>query len=284
MEPKPLVAAGPLDVVDVMRIERARFVDLLRSIDGDDLGRATECPAYDVKGIAAHILGDDFSLLSRQRDGAEPGVFRDLADGGSFGQALDRFNDRWVDTVKFFSAPVLIDLLVLAGEWTAAWYSTVDGDALGEPVFFFGATGPSPHWQAAAREYVERWVHHHQILRALGRIGLDDDEVLLPAAEVVTRGLTAHLGDIGVSEGGRVVLSLERGPAWTLERAGDHWELFHGAGDGAAVTLTFARSNAAALWSRGLPAAEVADHISAEGDPDAGARALELIAAVAGRH
>lgn len=278
-----LVAAGPLDVVDVMRVERSRFVELLRTLDDDEWHRSTECPAYDVKGVAAHILGDDFSLLSRQRDSAEPGVFRDLADGGSFGEALDRFNDRWVDAVHFFSAPVLVDLLVLSGEWTAEWYSTVDGNALGEPVFFFGATGPSPHWQAAAREYVERWVHHHQILRALGRTGLDDDEVLLPAAEVVTRGLAAHLGDLGVGDGARVVLDLERGPAWTLERAGDHWDVFNGAGEDATVTLTFPRGRAAALWSRGVPVAEVADHISARGDPTVAGRALQLIAAVAGR-
>ena len=28
-----------------------------------------------MKGIATHLLGDDFSLLSRQRDGAEPSLF-----------------------------------------------------------------------------------------------------------------------------------------------------------------------------------------------------------------
>lgn len=35
---------------------------------------STECPAYTVKGIATRVLGDDLSLLSRQRDEAENGL------------------------------------------------------------------------------------------------------------------------------------------------------------------------------------------------------------------
>ena len=60
-----LIAAGPLDVVAVLRVERGRFLDLLRSLDPDDWKRETECPAYDVQGVAALILGDDLSLLVR---------------------------------------------------------------------------------------------------------------------------------------------------------------------------------------------------------------------------
>jgi len=48
--------------------ERAALAELLESLAPDDWARPTECPAYTVKGIATHVLGDDLSLLSRQRD------------------------------------------------------------------------------------------------------------------------------------------------------------------------------------------------------------------------
>ena len=151
--------------------------------------------------MAAHLLGDDFSLLARQRDGATPGLLRLLAPGQDFRTALDQFNDGWVDTAQFFSPALLIDLLELTGRWTADWYASVDPQSPGEPVGFFGATGPSPYWQIAAREYVERWVHHHQIRRAVGRANLDDDAILLPAAATVMRATAAYLSDLGAGIG-----------------------------------------------------------------------------------
>ena len=50
------------------------------------------------------------------------------------------------------------------------YYESVDPAAPGEHVVFFGGTeASSPYWQSIAREYYERWIHHSQIRRALGR-------------------------------------------------------------------------------------------------------------------
>ena len=277
-----MIEAGPLDVVEVLRVERARFVELLRSLDPDDWKRPTECPAYDVQGVASHILGDDFSLLSRQRDGAPPGVFRHLAEGVDFRTALDRFNDQWVDTAQFFGTPLLIDLLELAGHWTADFYAAVGGDTLGEPVGFFGATGPSPQWQAAAREYVERWTHHHQILRAVDRPALDDDGLVLPAIAAVVRAFAAHLDDLGSADGDRVELSMG-GTAYTLARAGDHWTLLEGADGGAVARVAVDRAHVATLTSRGFPRDDIASLLTTSGDASIAARSVEGVRTLAGR-
>jgi uncharacterized protein (TIGR03083 family) len=160
-----------LDVRDVLAPERAELVALLRGLAPEQWARTTECPAYTVQGVATHVLGDDLSLLSRQRDGAPSGLLEVAAElpGVDFRTVLDTFNDRWVSAARFFSTTVLVELLELAGAWTAEFYRCVDLEAPCEPVFFFGSTGePSPYWQAIAREYVERWVHHSQIRRALG--------------------------------------------------------------------------------------------------------------------
>jgi uncharacterized protein (TIGR03083 family) len=159
-------------VLDVYPPERARLIQLLADLDDEQWACPTECPAYTVHGIASHILGDDLSLLSRQRDGAMPGLvlMAERTPGADFRALLDGFNDQWVEATRFLSPPLLLHLLDLAGQWTHGYYCDIDPDASGEPVPMFGVGfgDSSPVWHAIAREYLERWAHHSQIRRALG--------------------------------------------------------------------------------------------------------------------
>ena len=176
-------------VLEVYRPERSALTSLLERLGPDEWGRSTECPAYSVKGVATHILGDDLSLLSRQRDQAENGLSFLSAEmpGSDFRTQLDTFNDRWVAVARFLSPKLLVELLGLTGEWTAEYYESVDPLTDGEPVGLFGArqNESSPFWQAIAREYLERWIHHSQIRRALGLSSLSDRRFLVPGIEVV---------------------------------------------------------------------------------------------------
>jgi uncharacterized protein (TIGR03083 family) len=222
-----------LDVTSVLRPERAAFVELLSGLSAEQWSLPTECPAYDVKGVATHVLGDDLSLLSRQRDAAVNGLLlvAEELPGSDFRTLLDTFNDRWVHTARFFSPAIVVELLRLVGDWTADYYEAVDLDAPGEPVGFFrGHTGEapasSPFWQAIAREYVERWVHHSQIRRALGLGSLCEDRFLEP---------------------GLAVVALARGLDWRVE--GGHWFLGDddlGEAPAAADSLTLAHPAASA--------------------------------------
>ena len=177
-------------VLIAYRPERGLLLDLLEGLSAEDWKRPTECPAYPVKGVAAHILGDDLSLLSRQRDDAIQGLvyMAEELPNADFRTLLDAFNDRWVATARFMSPRLLIDLLRLSGEWTATYYEAVDPDAPGETVGLFGASQDerSPFWQAIAREYLERWIHHSQIRRALGLGSLAEDQVLRTGLAVVS--------------------------------------------------------------------------------------------------
>jgi uncharacterized protein (TIGR03083 family) len=217
------VDAGSIGVVlDVLRPERAALLDLLAGLGDDDWRRPTECPAYDVKGVATHVLGDDLSLLSRQRDGAETGLLQTAADlpGADFRTILDTFNDRWVLAARFLSPGLLLELLRLAGEWTSDYYEGVDPATPGEPVAFFGSTGePSPFWHAIAREYMERWVHHSQIRRALGLGSLADEPFVRVGVEVAatTAGSSASRTEAGWAIG-PVVLGPDAQAAAILTR------------------------------------------------------------------
>jgi hypothetical protein len=141
------------------------------------------------QGCCNALLGDDLSLLSRQRDRAENGLPFLIAElpGSAFRTLLDTFNDRWVAAARFLSPNLLVELLGLTGEWTSEYYESVDPLTDGESVGLFGASQneSSPFWQAIAREYLERWIHHSQILRAIGLPSLSDRRFLVLGIEVV---------------------------------------------------------------------------------------------------
>ena len=200
-------------VLDAYLPERARLIELLASLDEERWRLPTECPAYDVKGIAAHVLGDDLSLLSRQRDGAVQGLvlMAEQLPGADFRQLLDGFNDQWVEATRFLSPSLLLVLLDLAGQWTHTYYHGVDPTAPGEPVPLFGIPfgESSPLWHAIAREYLERWAHHSQILRALRRGSLAEAPFLevgqfaahdMYGGEIASAGIIAGIGRIEGTE------------------------------------------------------------------------------------
>lgn len=166
-----------------------------------------------MQGIATHILGDDLSLLSRQRDGAVQGLVLMAASmpGADVRSLLDAFNDQWVEAARFFSPALLVDLLDLAGRWTHRYYTEVDPEAPGEPVPLFGVDlgATSPFWHAIAREYVERWAHHSQIRRALGRGSLADAPFFEAGHAVVATAA-------GVAASGPAIAPDDADTPWTL--------------------------------------------------------------------
>lgn len=203
-----------LDVTPSLGPERRALVELLRSLDSDQWARPTECPEWNVKGVALHILGDDLSLISRQRDDAENGVllFALQNPGLSFLDLLNGFNEKWVSAAGFLSGRVLVDLLDLSGGWTEDFYRGVNPADPGEAVGFFGSqTDPSPWWQVSAREYAERWIHHSQIRRALG-LSPVNEELTAPAVDALVEGIGAR---------NKQLRSFEIGDrAWTFREVG----------------------------------------------------------------
>lgn len=190
-----------LDLTPLLRPERAALLDLLDALTPEQWSLPTECPAWDVQGIAAHVLGDDLSLLSRQRDSQLPGLLLIAPEhpGSGFRELLDTFNEDWVAAARFLSPALLVDLLRVSGDRTAEFYGSVDLEAPCEPVGFFGSAGEvSPYWQAIAREYVERWVHQSQIRRAVGLPSLADEPFLRAGLDVVA---AAGRADAAMADG-----------------------------------------------------------------------------------
>jgi hypothetical protein len=231
-----------------------------------------------------HVLGDDLSLLSRQRDEATNSLILYAAKhpGLDFRQLLDGFNEQWVEAATYLSPSLVIELLRLTGEWTASFYVSVDLEQPGEPVGFFGRSGSSPYWQAIAREYVERWVHQHQIRRALRRTDLGP-EFLAPAAAVVARSLAAHLPSLDAAPGTVLVLTVNEVASWTYTLGDDGWMLEDGPSSDAAAQLALQRVDATPVLSRGRSRDDVRAAFEESGDGALAERALRVISAMTAR-
>src|SRR4051812_18965130 len=268
-----LQPAGPLDLLSLYPLERAELLDVVGALTSAEWAAPTECPAWSVKGIALHVLGDDLSLLSRQRDEEASGVA--IEPGASFDElfvALDRFNEQWVSAASFLSPLIVIELLTRAGEWTHLYYGTVDGDRVGEVVSWIGPD-PAPHWLLAAREYWERWIHQQQIRRAVGRPGLHESRFVVPAVAVAMRGFPQGLAAFPAPAGTAVTLAITDAAdaSWTVGCDGQTWTLYDGAPDDPTVRFAIDLDTAALVFSRALTSAELTGRLQPEGDSDLGA-------------
>src|SRR5438045_2575524 len=149
-------SGAAVDATPMLRPERATLLELLRGLSAADWERPTECPAWNVKGVALHVMGDDLSLLTRQRDASVDSLTLFAGDhpGLSFRALLDGFNEQWVSAARFMSSDLVIELLRLVGEWSDTFYCEIGLETMSrEPVGLFATAELSPYWQVIAREY-----------------------------------------------------------------------------------------------------------------------------------
>ncbi len=274
----------PVSVLDVLRPERNLLCDLLASLTAADWSRPTECPAWTIRGLALHVLGDDLSLLARQRDAEVPSLLTEISLPeweSAPANVLDRFNERWVHAATFLSPALVVELLRTTGVWTSAYYDTVDPDSRGEPVLLF-APGPAPYWVIAAREYVERWVHHLQIRRALGLgAGPLDDPVLRDRAyEVLATAFARLVALVDPPPAAEVVVGFGE-QSWTYGHDGSAgWTARRGRADAPVVAASIDARVATTVLSRGLSQPETVAAITVTGDATLGASLRDAMAAV----
>lgn len=275
----PIVDANPM-----LGPERAALLELLSSLGPDEWTAPTECPAWSVAGIALHVLGDDLSLLSRQRDAAVDGLtlFAESRPDLDFRQRLDGFNEQWVTAASFLSVRLIVDLLEFTGRETAAFYRDVDAHELGEPVGLFAGADASPYWQIAAREYLERWIHQHQIRRALSRADLGRD-FLTMAGAVVAHMIAAHARLLALDAGTTVVFEIPDVAGWTVSVAETHADVYAGIVTSPDVSVAIDADDATTVLSRGLHASDVPSSLRVAGSEPLCLALIQGFALLAGR-
>ena len=267
-----------IDVTSALALERAALLDLLRGLSAADWECPTECPAWTVQQVALHVLGDDLSLLARQRDATPKQgliLYGESHPGLTFMQLLDGFNEQWVTASTFLSPQLLITLLELVGEWSEDFYRNVGLDTVSrEPVGFFAQAEPSPYWQIIAREYAERVIHQSQIRRAVGAPELDG-EIVAWMARVVVHALAHWLVDYRAPDGTTIGVKFGAAGSWTWRRDASAWSIIDGIDTPAAV-VTVEPDRVVALLTRGVPLAETNTALTVEGDEQLARDALAI--------
>jgi uncharacterized protein (TIGR03083 family) len=278
-------AVSPVDVTSMLRPERAALLALLRGLSEADWEQPTECPAWNVKGVALHILGDDLSLLTRQRDASTDSLTLFATDhpGSSFRALLDGFNEQWVVASRFLSTELVIEMLDLVGDWSESFYREVGLETTArEPVGFFAEAKPSPYWQVIAREYAERFIHQSQIRRAVGAPELDG-ELVTSVARVVVHALSAWLRDYEPAAASTIAIDFGSAGTWTFRREPDRWSVLDGVEAAPDARIEIAPERTVAVLSRGVRSGELAALITIAGDEALARGALDLVAPLLGR-
>ncbi len=261
------------------------MLELLGDLSTAEWEAPTVCPGWSVKDVAAHLLGDDVGRLSWGRDGYVNPAFAaglDIATLPGLVAAIDRQNAVWVAGARRISPRLLIELLVMTGELTEAYFASLDMTALGMPVDWAGPE-PAPVWLDVAREYTERWVHQQHIRDAVGRPGLKERRWFAPVLDAFVRGMPRVLRDAPSPDGAtlRLLISGDAGGEWVALRHNGDWMLGTAPGMAVDAAVELDEESAWRLFTKGISKEDARRAARIDGDEALAERALNTVSILA---
>ena len=268
----------PIDVRPLFAPQQAAFAGLLGELAPAQWALPTACPGWDVKDVAAHVLGDHVGRLSRHRDGYPALGPR---DGEQFPAFLDRINGEWVTAARRISPHLLIQQLRAIGDQVAEFWQAVDPDALGAAVSWAGP-GLAPVWLDAARDFSEYWTHHQQICDATGQAGLMSPGYAGPVVDTFMRALPYTLRNVTAPVGTTLQMSVT-GPGageWACTRDQDRWSLHRQPHQKPAARVELDTDAAWRLCTRGMTPQQAAGRARIDGDHRLVTAALQIVSII----
>jgi uncharacterized protein (TIGR03083 family) len=268
----------PIDVRPLFAPQQAAFTGLLRGLSPAQWAHPTICPGWDVKDVAAHVLGDHIGRLSRHRDGYAAPQPR---DGEVLPAFLDRINGEWAAAARRISPRLLIEQLQDTGDQVAEFWQAVDPDALGEAVSW-ASPGPAPVWLDAARDFSEYWTHHQQICDATGQPGLMSPGYVRPVIDTSMRALPHALRRVTAPEGAALQMTVT-GPGageWACTRDADRWSLHRQSHPKPAARVELDTDTAWRLCTRGITPKQAAERARINGDRRLTTAALQILSII----
>ena len=283
--PRQLTPLPPIDTLPLFREERSALLDLLSDLAAADWEAPTVCPGWSVKDVAAHLLGDDIGRLSWGRDDYVNPAFAAGLDIGTLPgliAAIDRQNAVWVTGTRRISPRLLIELLMMTGELTEAYFSGLDISAVGMPVDWAGPE-PAPVWLDVAREYTERWVHQQHIRDAVGKPGLKERRWFAPVLDAFVRGIPRVLRAVPAADGAalRLTITGDAGGEWVALRHDGDWLLGTAPGMSVDAAVELDQERAWRLFTKGIAKDEARRAARIEGDEALADRALDTVSILA---
>jgi uncharacterized protein (TIGR03083 family) len=273
--------SDPILCAHLLRKVDEKLIELLGSLSPSEWNAQTVAPRWKVRDVAAHLLDTVLRKLSLVRDSwqVENVAIRSPQDVVTL---VNRLNEEGVRVYRRLSPPVLMDLMKLACEQSAAFYESLDPFA---PAMFgvsWAGEETSLNWFDTARELTERWHHQQQIRLATRRPGIMTPDLYHPVLDCFLRGLP-HLYRETQAPAGTVLLvevEGECGGQWLLARQTNSWSLVKELPAQPATRVTIPQEIAWRVFTKGIDRDSAREQIKMEGDAQLANRVLDLTAIV----
>jgi len=259
---------------------RAELLRVLQGLPDKAWALPTACAGWSVRDVAAHILADDLSYLSRHRD--HDGLTLIPEDWDDLVRQINAHNDVWVRAAKRISRTLLVGLLEFTGAQMDEFVAKLPMDELTGPVSW-ASDAPAPMWLQLARELTEYWMHHQHICAAVGVVSLKDRRFLHPVLSTFVHALPRTYADVSAPPDTTVQLNVT-GPAaerWYVIREAERWALYQETDIAPACVVTLADDTAWRLFTKGISPAEAETRARIDGDTALGRVMLGTVAIIA---
>jgi len=259
--------AAPADYSSLFSSERRLLVELLGGFAPPDWDRMTPCPGWSVLDLVCHLVGDDFGLLARRRDGhfgTRPP--HELANDEDFARWLDGLQDDWVRAARRISPRLAIDLLEWSGPRVVALFDAEDPSEV-DAVVSWASSGPVPRWLDQARELSEHWIHRQQ-LRTAVRLPTDtSDGVAVAVLDALRWAYPYRLSSVDRGRG-PVAIEIVGDPErrWFLESGAQGWSFTDSPGSDVVARMRLTADEAWRLLTNNM-AIEEQRLLEVSGDP-----------------
>ncbi|GAA3173573.1 MULTISPECIES: maleylpyruvate isomerase family mycothiol-dependent enzyme [Streptomyces] len=268
----------PIDARGLFAAEHAALMDTLRGLAPGDWEREA-VPGWSVRDLVAHLLGDFYGRLGRDRDGHRGGPAP--APGETLEGFIHRINQEWVDAHRRVSAAALTGTVDLVGGQVADFFGSVDLGRASLGVSWAGAD-PAPMWLDSARDLTEFWTHRQQIRHAAGQETDPDPRSLSVVLDTFLRALPHTLRGTAAPSGTQVQVGIG-GPAggtWTATAVAGGWSLAEPDTGRPAARLGLDAESAWRLCTRGISPATAFASARVDGDRRLAEAACRIVSVV----
>ncbi|MFD5385762.1 maleylpyruvate isomerase family mycothiol-dependent enzyme [Streptomyces sp. NPDC127074] len=269
---------SPIDARSLFAPEQAALMATLRGLASADWGKEA-VPGWTVRDLAAHILGDFYGRLARDRDGHQDGP--GFALGETLEAFIHRINHEWVDAHRRVSPAALTDTLDLVGGKVSRFFETAD---LEEPSLGVSWAGvdPAPMWLDSARDFTEFWTHRQQIRHAIGQETDVDPRFLSVVLDTLMRALPHTLREVTAPVGtqAQVLIGGPAGAAWTVTATGFGWSLVEPDDERPAVVVRLDAETAWRLCTRGIQPDTALARVRIDGDRQLAEAVCQIVSIV----
>src|SRR3984957_3830221 len=279
--PEQISGTEPILCAHLLRQVDAKLIELLRDLRSEEWDLQTLAPAWKVRDVVAHLLDTPLRKLSMVRDN----FFVEKLELHSAQDVIDlvnRLNREGVAVYRRLSPTVVIDLMELACNQTAAFHESLDPYA---PAVFnvsWAGESTSLNWFDTARELTERWHHQQQIREATNRPGIMTPDLYHPVLDCFMRGLPHAFSSVDSPPGTAISIEIsgECGGTWLLTRNAHDWAFASSSHAQPAAHVTIPQEIAWRVFTKGIDRAQALAQSHIKGDQVLAGHVFQLTAIV----